>query len=96
MAMERLSSTETELQGTWVTVDRQVVADPIARRIEHLIANDLVEVGSADGGWSKLYRDPVDGRFWELTYPESEIHGGGAPMLKHISPEIAAQKYNAS
>lgn len=92
--MERLTPAETELRGSWITIDRQVVADPIARRIENLIAHDLVEVGSADGGWSKLYQDPVDRRYWELTYPESETQGGGAPVLRHLDSDAAMDKYH--
>jgi len=50
-------------------------------------------IGGADGGWSRLYLDPVDGRYWELIYPQSEIHGGGPPRLAHISADAAKIKY---
>jgi len=40
-----------------------------------------------------LYRDPQDGRSWELTYPHSDWHGGEPPDLRHISSGEAASKY---
>jgi hypothetical protein len=40
-----------------------------------------------------LYRDPQDGRLWELTYPHSDWHGGEPPDLRHISSGEAASKY---
>jgi hypothetical protein len=31
-----------------------------------------------------------------LTYPESEMHGGGAPLLRNISETEAKTKYGLS
>ena len=53
----------------------------------------LENLDVAEGGWSKLYRDPSDGRLWELTFPNSEWHGGGPPCLTCISREKADGKY---
>lgn len=91
--MDRLGPDETELHGSWIIIDKQVVGDPVSVRIDHLITSELIEVGTADGGWSTLYRDPVDGRFWELTYPHSEMHGGGPRSLVQLDPESAKLKY---
>jgi hypothetical protein len=93
--MERLGPAETELLETSHTVDGENVRSPVALRIDHLIAHDLIEIGSADGGWSTLYRDPADGRYWELTYPMSYMHGGGPRSLTLVSDAVAAQKYGA-
>jgi hypothetical protein len=76
-----------------VAIDGQVVADPVSRRIDELVADELVKCGSADSGWSTLYRDPSDGRYWELTYPNSGWHGGGPPALTCIDPEVVRRKY---
>jgi hypothetical protein len=94
--MEHLKPTETELRGQRVVIDGVGFRDPVTGRIYDLITHELVEVGVGDEGWSKLYRDPGDGRYWELTYPESEYHGGGPPMLTHVSNEFAAKKYGIS
>jgi hypothetical protein len=91
--MDPLRGTETELVGSWVSIDGQTLADPVSRRIEALVADALVRCGSADGGWSTLYRDPRDGRYWELTYPSSERHGGGPPTLTCVAIEVARRKY---
>jgi Immunity protein 27 len=90
---ERLGSDETELRGTWISVDGEMFGDPVELRIEHLVGHVLVKIGTADGGWSTLYRDPADGRYWELTYPLSHMHGGGPKSLALMSAEAAAQKY---
>ena len=58
-----------------------------------LVASHLVEIARDSTGWDTLYVDPDDGRFWEHIYPQSEMHGGGPPMLKHVSEEEARAKY---
>jgi hypothetical protein len=58
-------------------VGNTVVGDETCRRIERLIKKHLVELGRDRFGWEVLYRDPNDGRFWELTYPHGEMHSGG-------------------
>ena len=32
-------------------------------------------------------------RFWERTYPQGELHGGGPPALTHIPSDAATIKY---
>jgi hypothetical protein len=93
--MERLGSAETALLETRLTVDGESLRGPVSLRMDHLIAHDLVEIGTADAGWSTLYQDPEDGRYWELTYPMSDMHGGGPRSLTLVSDAVAAQKYGA-
>jgi len=89
-----IDPTETRLVGIWGTlVDGKPVADPITTRINMLISDVLVRVGSTDDGWTILYKDPEDGRYWELTYPQSEYHGGGPPMLTWLSEQEVKEKY---
>jgi len=89
----KLKPDETKLCGTWRMVNGQAQCDATCERIEKLVSSALILVGTAEGGWSKLYRDPSDGRLWEFTYPYSERHGGGPPCLKCMSREEAAGKY---
>lgn len=91
--MERLRPEETALRGAWITIDNQVIGDPVSTRIDYLIENELIEIGTADGGWSMLYRDPLDGRLWELSYPYGEMQGGGPRALVHLDRDVARQKY---
>jgi Immunity protein 27 len=81
------------LRGQWVRREGKVVADEICERIQQLISSHLVEMGRDPSGWDALYRDPDDGRLWELTYPQSELHGGGPPQLRYLSLDEAKYKY---
>ena len=54
-------------------------------RAAQLTAMKLVKLASRAGGWISLYRDPEDNRLWELSYPQSEMHGGGPPLLRVVS-----------
>lgn len=92
--MKNLQPHETQLRGSWVTIDKQVVGDPVSSRIHYLIGEVLVEVGRSADGWSTLFRDPADGRYWELSYPNSEMHGGGPQQLSFLHHESAERKYD--
>lgn len=87
-------SSEQEVCGKWTFQQGTVIADDNCRRIELLITEHLKKVGSDASGWDQLYIDPDDERYWELTYPDSEQHGGGAPRLKCITENEARAKYN--
>jgi hypothetical protein len=86
---------ETDLVGVWTFDGKQTSADPVESRIKDLIQHSFekVAVSPDSGGWETLYRDPSDGRFWELTYPQSEMHGGGPMRLTNISVADAVSKY---
>jgi len=62
----RLRPEENDLTSAWLVEGDQVIADEVCQRIEILVEGRLQLIGSADGGWSKLYFDPADGRYWEL------------------------------
>ena len=89
-----IRSDESEIRGDWITVGGQVVGDANTERIEALLKEHLQEVGRDRSGWETLYVDPNGGRFWEHTYPQSEMHGGGPPLLRHVTAEDARQKYH--
>ena len=84
---------EVDLVGQWLDLGGRLEGDAVTDRIQALIHEHLVRITSSDDGWDSLYRDPTDGRLWELTYPHSERHGGGPPRLKHLEPADAARKY---
>jgi hypothetical protein len=89
----KLTDLETDLIGAWLEKRDRIVADPTCKRIEWLIANHLVQLSSDSSGWDDLYRDPDDGRLWELTWPQSEMHGGGPPRLTCLALDAARMKY---
>jgi hypothetical protein len=76
-------------------VDGQVCGDVTQRRIAELISNRLQKLAISPeyGAWEILYRDPFDGRYWELTYPQGEMHGGGPKQLRNLARATALAKY---
>jgi hypothetical protein len=89
----KLQPYETDLIGKWNVIGGKAVEDETCQRIKSLLTGHLQELGRDQSGWDVLYRDPDDGRFWELTYPQSEMHGGGPPRLTCLTPEQANKKY---
>ena len=88
-----LQPNESELIGRWDLIQGKVIGDATTQRIKWLVENALVELGADSTGWDVLYRDPRDGRMWELTYPESDSHGSGPPRLTVLDLKRAEDKY---
>ena len=86
---------ETDLIGNWIKSGDRVVGDQVEQRIQDLIARQLKKIALDPqfGAWQVLYLDPNDGRYWELTYPNSGMHGGGPRRLTHVSTALAIAKY---
>lgn len=93
MMDKRILPDETEIVGAWRVEQGRQKADDVARRIDELIEGYFQDVAVSQDGWSRLYRDRNDGRYWELTYPDSDSHGGGAPRLTNISGDEATARY---
>lgn len=91
----KLTPQDSDLIGAWQMKREKVIGDPTCERIEWLISNHLVQLGADSSGWDELYRDPDDGRLWELTWPQSEMHGGGPPRLTCLAIDAARAKYGA-
>lgn len=93
MSSPRIARHEVEISGKWITVGRRVEADDNCRRIQELVEQHLQELGRDETGWDPLFLDPDDGRLWELTYPQSELHGGGPPRLRLLDELDVRSKY---
>lgn len=91
----KLKPEETELVGKLEMVNARVRGDATCERIHRLTTTHLQEVAISkeSGGWDTLFKDPDDGRYWERTYPHSEMHGGGPPRLALLSMEEAQSNY---
>jgi hypothetical protein len=74
-----LAPDEHLLVGAWVEHDARTTHDDVDRRIFWLV--------------DQLYRDPRDGRFWELTFPQGSLHGGGPRRLEWVDASVAREKY---
>lgn len=92
----KLQPNETVLKGSWIEEGSGVRPDATCQRIKWLIAEVLKKVATDASGWVDLYLDPMDGRYWELSYPQSEMHGGGPPRLAIIAVSQARAKYPAA
>ncbi len=90
----KLLKAENRLTGSWIYKGNNISKDEITERIEWLLANHLNKIAEDSSGWEILYIDPEDNRLWELTYPHSEMQGGGPPALIQISNEEAKKKYS--
>jgi hypothetical protein len=93
--MTILKPTETILTGQWVLKGGRPVADDVCKRILALTRSQLVEIGRDASGWNTLYRDPTDGRYWELVYPQGEPQGGGPPELRWLTTDQVRQMYGS-
>jgi hypothetical protein len=89
----KIEPTETQITGKWLSRDARTIADEACERIDELVRSHLRQLGGDASGWDVLYRDPGDGRLWELTYPQSEMHGGGPPQLRCLALDEARGKY---
>jgi hypothetical protein len=96
--MDKLQANETVLTGSWVACDGQVQGDTNCKRIEWLISNTLRKITDSpvSGGWETLYQDTDDNRYWERTYPQGELHGGGPAELRYLAAREASAKYGVS
>jgi hypothetical protein len=94
MKVRKIASNERKIRGEWVVKQGVVQADGNCRRIQALLSEHLHLLGRDASGWDQLYVDPDDDRYWELTYPESELHGGGPPLLQCLTEEEAREKYS--
>jgi hypothetical protein len=89
----KIQATETLLTGKWLSRDGRAAGDETCDRINELVRSHLRKLGHDASGWEVLYRDPDDGRLWELTYPQSELQGGGPPQLRCLRLDEARKKY---
>jgi hypothetical protein len=68
-----------------------MAADAVCDRIAVLLEKYLEKVATT--GWDTLYRDPQDGRYWEVLYLHGEMHGGGPPSLVQVAKDSVREKY---
>lgn len=88
--MKLLASNEHEITGQWLISNGAVATDEACQRIEWLVTSALSFIGTEESGWERLYQDPRDSRFWLLSYPQSQLQGGGPPSLRAINSQEAA------
>ena len=94
----KLQPNEQILTGRWSVEDGRARADATCDRIDWLITRHLQKVADnpQSGAWETLYKDPDDGRYWERSYPQGEMQGGGPSQLKWLTVQEARKKYGDS
>lgn len=95
MRSNMISPSEVEIVGRWIEEQGQLRSDEACGRIEELTSKYLLRIANSPtwGDWETLFQDPADNRYWERTYPQGEMQGGGPPALKVISITEARSKY---
>jgi hypothetical protein len=91
-----LQPAEECLIGTWLDRGGRIEGDFTYDRIQWLLAERLERVATDASGWDTLWRDGRDGPLWELSYPQSHLHGGGPPELILLTREAGRVKYGDS
>ena len=94
--MIELEVDETELVGKWeIDSSGNMTSNEACGRIDWLVKNLLVFVTYIQGSQTaeELYKNPKDGSYWELIYPNWGAHGGGPPNLFKLTDVEAKSKY---
>ena len=85
---------EIELHGSLVVQhDGTVEPDKVQKRISCLLESSLTEIGTLPSEWYTLYREPRDGRLWELFFPNGELRGAGPTAIRVIAKAEAVKRY---
>ena len=61
--------------------------------VESYINLNLVKITTDQSGWDTLYLNKTSNQYWQHTYPNSQMHGGGQSQLQQVSEEFAKKKF---
>ncbi|WP_303309733.1 Imm27 family immunity protein [Hymenobacter sp. BT730] len=89
----QLAAQEIQVIGAWLYQNDSLCLDANVERIQWLLAHQLQFIAADSTGWQRLYVDPADGGYWQLSFPQGHLQGGGPPALTCISREQARQQY---
>jgi hypothetical protein len=86
---------ESDLVGAWIVINGRMEGDTTCKRIDWLLQHHLRKIATdpKSGGWTTLFQDPNDGRFWERTFPHGEMQGGGPHRLALLSTDEVRIRY---
>lgn len=90
----KIEENETEIVGHLGFDGKRIIEDHQCKRIDWLIHHYLRKKANDKSGWNVLYQDPEDHRYWELSYPQGEMQGGGPPSLVWLTESEAIRKYS--
>lgn len=67
--------------------DGSMMQDTVCQRIQWLMGYYLEQIFVDGDNWTALYKNPDDGRYWELSYPQSHMQGGGGHQHCNVLPK---------
>jgi len=62
-----------------------MVAGGDAKRIDRMLESELKQISADESGWLKLFQHRETGQYWELSWPQGEMHGGGPRLLRLLA-----------
>ena len=77
-----------DLRDIWVSEDGKMIARGDAAAIDDMLGTKLEKIRSDASGWLVVYRHRETNQLWELSYPQSEMHGGGPRRLRLIGEAL--------
>jgi len=80
----RAMPSSTELNDIFAIEGGNVVIRGDAGIIDDMLQNKLEKVRSDERGWTTVCRHRDTNELWELSYPQSDLHGGGPRRLRMI------------
>jgi hypothetical protein len=67
-----------EITGHWIVDSNgKVTRDDAEKAIEDAINGRLTKIAARNGGWTRLYQDPSDKSYFELSFPQGGMQGAG-------------------
>jgi hypothetical protein len=58
------------------------------------LETNCIKITTDESGWEVLYKEKPSNKYWVLTYPNSEVHGGGEPLVSPLPNEEVKLKFN--
>jgi len=83
------------IEGQIIFENNRARGDENERLIGYLVTQRFVRLTDRDGGWTTLYRDPVDGGYWEESHPKAYMHGGGPLRLDRLTEGQVLERYGS-
>ncbi|MDZ7679051.1 MAG: Imm27 family immunity protein [Acidimicrobiales bacterium] len=67
--------------------------EPVMGRDAQEMAKHLRELVNDDLRWITVFIDDKTGQLWRMSFPHSEMHGGGPPLLEPVTREEVLQEF---
>lgn len=77
-----------DLRDIWHSEDGKMTARGDAAVIDDMLATKLEEIKVDPVNWIVIFRHRYTSQLWELSYPQSEMHGGGPRRLRLLGDPL--------